>query len=126
MALYQWGPNRVQLFQRQPDSSLVRVSGDSLNADFMEWVATAGNIPDEDPDDAMLRKLTTQYAQIKSGMNTINGHMDQIITGPASPTAAQAGAALKQIAQDFKTTLTGIDMMLEAQRVTIQRVLGDD
>jgi hypothetical protein len=124
MALYVWGPNQVQLFQRQGDNSLVRVPGDGFNADFLTWSATPGNVADLDPDDGTLRDLATQYAQIKAGIVTINGHMDQIIAGPAAPTATQTGTALKLIAADMKTTMTGIGMMLDAMRVFVQRQQG--
>lgn len=58
-------------------------------------------------------------------MTTINTHMDSILAGPASPNAAQTGTALKLIAQDMKTTMTGIGMMLDAMRVFVQRQQGD-
>ncbi len=125
MALYQWGPQQIALFQRQPDNSLVPVPGNVFNPDFLAWSATPGNVPDADPDDTTLQALATQYAQIKTGITTINTHMDSILAGPASPSAAQTGTALKLIAQDMKTTMTGIGMMLDAMKVFVQRQQGD-
>jgi hypothetical protein len=72
-------------------------------------------------DRAALKTLTIQYNQVKSGIATVNADMDSILAGPASPTAAQTGKALKLIAQDMQTTMTGLGMILDALKVIIQR-----
>lgn len=75
-------------------------------------------------DTTTLAALAAQYATLKAGIVTINGHMDTILAGPAAPTAAQTGTALKLIAQDFKTTLVGLGMLLDDIRVFVRRQGG--
>lgn len=116
-------------------STVIRVNdGAYLSADnpeYVRWLAD-GNTPlAADPpapldpvwvsDQTVLANLANQYTVLKSGIDTINQHMDQILNGPAVPTAAQAGTALKLIAQDIKTTMTGLGMLIDDMAIIVRR-----
>lgn len=100
--------------------------------EYLVWDAVEGNNPDPadpaplpDPQDAIdkdtMGSLASQYTTLKNGMATINNHMDAILAGPANPTAAQTGTALKTIAQDMKTTMTGLGMVLDTIAIFARR-----
>jgi hypothetical protein len=100
--------------------------------EYVQWLEGGGIPTPADPpepldptwlaDQAVLATLAAQYATLKAGIVTINGHMDQINAGPASPTAAQTGGALKLIASDVKTILVGFGMLLDDMKIFVQRV----
>lgn len=77
-------------------------------------------------DRATLDAFKHDYQTLKTGSNAIRGDMDQILAGPNSPTAAQAGQALKLTATDIKKLLTGLDMLLDDMEVIVRRLYRPD
>lgn len=72
-----------------------------------------------------LSQYRDQYEAMLQARATIDGHMDAILAGPASPTAAQVGTALKTIAGDIKRITEGMERLLRAVRVLAERQAGD-
>lgn len=102
--------------------------------EYLAWL-DQGNVPDPadpepppDPiwtaDQATLAKLVAQRDTLKAGIVTINTHMDSIVAGPAAPSQSQTGTALKLIAQDIKTMLTGLDMLIDDMAILVRRSTG--
>lgn len=102
--------------------------------DYQAWL-TEGNTPDPadpppppDPqqvaDNATLDALKAQYTAIKSDITTISGHCDSILSGTASPNAAQTGSDLKLIAGDMKQVIGGMNKMLDAMAILVRRIRG--
>lgn len=79
----------------------------------------------EATDNLDLDDYAAQYQQMLQARQTIDDHMDAILAGPASPTAAQTGTALKTIAGDIKKLTEGMDRLLKAARVLAARQGGD-
>lgn len=137
MSTYKLASDEKSIYTTTPNGALVQIPVDESNLQYQEYLAwlDEGNTPDPaapisppDPqegiDDATLDTLKTQYAAIKSGMVTISGHCDNILGGPANPTAAQTGTALKTLAGDVKQILNGMDKMLDALAVIVRRIRG--
>jgi hypothetical protein len=68
-----------------------------------------------------LSEYADQYQQMLQARATIDSHMDAILAGPASPTAAQTGTALKTIAGDILKLTEGMERLLKAVRVLAAR-----
>lgn len=72
-------------------------------------------------DAASLSDLADQYAASLTALGAIRTHMAAIQAGPASPTAAQTGAALKVLAGDMDSLTVGFSRVLKALRVILKR-----
>lgn len=75
-------------------------------------------------DGTSLSDLQAQAAAITSGIATIRQHMAAIQAGPASPTAAQTGTALKVLAGDLDATVVGLGRIVAALGVLVRRQSG--
>lgn len=138
MSAYKLASDGKSIYTTTPNGAIVQIPVDDDNAQYQEylaWLDIPGNTPDPadpaptpDPQEAIdaatLDTLKAQYSAIKSGMVTISGHCDNILGGPASPTAAQTGTALKTLAGDMKQILNGMDKMLDALAVIVRRIRG--
>ena len=71
-------------------------------------------------DKLTMADLKQQYQSMKNGLTTIRTHMAQIKNGPANPTAAQTGTALKLIADDITTMTNGLDKLLDVLRIFVK------
>ncbi len=111
MALYQWGPNQVQLFQRQPDNSLVRVPGDGVNADFLAWSAIPGNVPDLDTDDGDIAAFPSRV-QVLTALTQLNA---DLTTLSGTPTNAQLVAILNRTVTNQRAIIKALAALVRRQ-----------
>lgn len=64
-------------------------------------------------DSTAITGLIQQYTALKTGLTAIRTDMTAIHNGPATPTSAQTGTALKLLADDVTTLCNGCDRFLD-------------
>jgi hypothetical protein len=133
-AFPQWRESGTDGFYRA--LATIRSSGDTIILDVPDdtVVSAVDNIINtHDPnvlgiaeaqeidDNNNLSDLANTYQQLKAGLENIRTREAQIVNGPASPTAAQTGTALKLIANDIITMTNGLDKLLNVLRIFVRR-----
>lgn len=80
----------------------------------LQAAADLGNIQD----------LANTYQAMLTAIGGIHAHMTAINNGPATPTNAQIGSALKTLASDLDTVVTGCQKLLNVVAVLVKQQIN--